>query len=89
METNLETIGKKTGLRAGKLLKLLARPEGFEPPTPRFVVWCSVQLSYGRVVKFRFKFQLWNSILGSSRLRNKMAEREGFEPSVPFWGTHA
>jgi hypothetical protein len=31
-----------------KLLKSLARPEGFEPPTPRSVVWCSVQLSYGR-----------------------------------------
>src|SRR5262245_26928582 len=27
----------------------VARPEGFEPPTPRFVVWCSIQLSYGRV----------------------------------------
>jgi hypothetical protein len=27
----------------------MARPEGFEPPTPRFVVWCSIQLSYGRV----------------------------------------
>ena len=26
----------------------LARPEGLEPPTPRFVVWCSIQLSYGR-----------------------------------------
>jgi AAA domain len=48
---------------------LLARPEGFEPPTPRSVVWCSVQLSYGR--------------------STDVAEREGFEPSVPFWGTHA
>src|SRR4029079_3196971 len=28
---------------------VLARPEGFEPPTPRFVVWCSIQLSYGRL----------------------------------------
>jgi hypothetical protein len=28
---------------------LVARPEGFEPPTPRFVVWCSIQLSYGRM----------------------------------------
>jgi hypothetical protein len=26
----------------------MARPEGFEPPTPRSVVWCSIQLSYGR-----------------------------------------
>ena len=32
-----------------KCLICLARPEGFEPPTPRFVVWCSVQLSYGRL----------------------------------------
>jgi hypothetical protein len=31
-----------------KPLKILARPEGFEPPAPRFVVWCSIQLSYGR-----------------------------------------
>ena len=28
----------------------MARPEGFEPPAPRFVVWCSIQLSYGRVI---------------------------------------
>ena len=27
---------------------LVARPEGFEPPTPKFVAWCSIQLSYGR-----------------------------------------
>ena len=27
----------------------LARPRGFEPLAPRFVAWCSVQLSYGRV----------------------------------------
>jgi hypothetical protein len=27
---------------------LLARSEGFEPPTPRFEVWCSIQLSYER-----------------------------------------
>ena len=25
----------------------MAHPEGFEPPAPRFVVWCSIQLSYG------------------------------------------
>ena len=27
----------------------LARPEGLEPPTPRFEAWYSVQLSYGRL----------------------------------------
>ena len=27
----------------------MARPEEFELPTPRFVVWCSIQLSYGRI----------------------------------------
>jgi hypothetical protein len=31
-----------------KVIKILARPERFELPTPRFVVWCSIQLSYGR-----------------------------------------
>ena len=34
-----------------KPLSLLARPEGFEPPTPKFVVWCSIQLSYGRLLR--------------------------------------
>ena len=29
-------------------LKKLARPKRFELLTPRFVVWCSIQLSYGR-----------------------------------------
>jgi hypothetical protein len=27
---------------------LMARPKRFELLTPRFVVWCSIQLSYGR-----------------------------------------
>ena len=27
---------------------LVARPERFELPTPKFVAWCSIQLSYGR-----------------------------------------
>lgn len=29
----------------------MARPKGFEPLTPRFVVWCSIQLSYGRLCR--------------------------------------
>ena len=34
------------------VLKKMARPKGFEPLTPRFVVWCSIQLSYGRLPTF-------------------------------------
>ena len=29
--------------------KEMARPKRFELLTPRFVVWCSIQLSYGRI----------------------------------------
>ncbi len=31
----------------------MARPKRFELLTPKFVVWCSIQLSYGRVVRER------------------------------------
>ena len=31
----------------------LARPEGLEPPTPRFEAWYSIQLSYGRLERRR------------------------------------
>jgi len=29
----------------------MARPKRFELLTPRFVVWCSIQLSYGRLLR--------------------------------------
>ena len=29
----------------------VARPKRFELLTPKFVVWCSIQLSYGRVFR--------------------------------------
>ena len=35
------------------ILKLLARPKRFELPTPRLVVWCSIQLSYGRLGRLK------------------------------------
>src|SRR5262249_36879537 len=31
--------------------RTVARPKRFELLTPRFVVWCSIQLSYGRVLR--------------------------------------
>ena len=40
---------KNGGFWRAQFCTEVARPEGFEPPTPRFVVWCSIQLSYGRV----------------------------------------
>src|SRR5215470_14598857 len=48
------TIGNRIRFGGRKSSKLLARPEGFEPPTPRSVVWCSVQLSYGRLENLNF-----------------------------------
>src|SRR5437762_7592809 len=33
------------------VLSEMARPKRFELLTPRFVVWCSIQLSYGRVFR--------------------------------------
>ena len=35
------------------ILNEMAHPERFERPTPRFVVWCSIQLSYGCLPKGR------------------------------------
>jgi hypothetical protein len=40
---------KKPATSAGFFVQMV-RPERFELPTPKFVAWCSIQLSYGRVV---------------------------------------
>jgi hypothetical protein len=44
-ETRLQNMRAKN---APTYWDLLARPKRFELLTPRFVVWCSIQLSYGR-----------------------------------------
>ena len=31
----------------------MARPEGFEPPTPAFVAQYSIQMNYGRILNLR------------------------------------
>jgi hypothetical protein len=43
------TIHRVKQARLFNPFKKMARPERFELPTPRFVVWCSIQLSYGRL----------------------------------------
>ena len=40
-----------------RVLSKLARPKRFELLTPRFVVWCSIQLSYGRASAPRARLQ--------------------------------
>lgn len=56
----------------------MVRPEGFEPPTPKFVAWCSIQLSYGRA-RSGILQQHANFVNAL-----KLAESEGFEPSMEF-----
>ena len=53
------------------MVREVARPERFELPTPKFVAWCSIQLSYGRVLG-----RPWRG-----HGPENVAEREGFEPS--------
>jgi hypothetical protein len=42
-------VSGRTARKSSKSLEKLARPRGVEPLTPRSVVWCSIQLSYGRM----------------------------------------
>ena len=58
-----------------KRLKVLARPEGFRTPTPRFVVWCSIQLSYGRCLRYG---PSEGQATASRRARPKPASTNGF-----------
>src|ERR1700689_3378131 len=60
---------------------LLARPERFELPTPRFVVWCSIQLSYGR-----FAFRGAPAAAHSYNLCFGLARRSAPDRSGPALG---
>jgi hypothetical protein len=44
---------KNGGFWPAQFCAEVARPERFELPTPRSVVWCSIQLSYGRMRRSR------------------------------------
>src|SRR4029434_4323639 len=41
---------KNGGCWSAQFCTEVARPKRFELLTPRFVVWCSIQLSYGRLI---------------------------------------
>ena len=61
----------------------MARLGGFEPPTARFVAEYSIQLSYSRAL-ITIAVVECNFNLFRFPYKKKMAEREGFEPSVRF-----
>src|SRR5690606_21228131 len=61
----------------------LARPEGFEPPTPWFVARYSIQMSYGRFLLHCEGAALYRCMPRLQLLF--LAERVGFEPTV---GSH-
>jgi hypothetical protein len=52
----------------------MARPKGFEPLTPRFVVWCSIQLSYGRIANY-----------GASSFASAPKRRRAFNRIATHW----
>ena len=60
MDTFEESAMEKAPTITCKCLIYLARPEGFEPPTYRFVVCHSIQLSYGRTIKCNLYYFITN-----------------------------
>ena len=62
----------------------MARPERFELPTAWFVARYSIQLSYGRIRKAVYYEIILAGCQGQDHRTAKMAEREGFEPSMGY-----
>jgi hypothetical protein len=85
--------GSRIAKMHGKIIQnkyLLARPEGFEPPTPRFVVRCSAAIAISSSLKARFYLplpDLRNSDANTLRtsdweIPNCFAMREGVIPAL-------
>jgi hypothetical protein len=59
----------------------MARPKGFEPLTPRFVVWCSIQLSYGRVSLWALGARMRPKVRTAAKERSSYPLRQRFARS--------
>ncbi|SCM74159.1 hypothetical protein KL86DES1_21768 [uncultured Desulfovibrio sp.] len=78
MAGRVELDGKKWGRKRGqkkglqlyycKPLILLARPRGIEPLTKSLEGSCSVQLSYGRVIRMHWHPAIWRTTIGTAPL---------------------
>ena len=64
----------------------MARPEGFEPPTPKFVVWCSIQLSYGRILAARGQKAPSGKVAGAAKPLSLVARAIKRKALVPVLG---
>ena len=63
----------------------MVRPERFELPTAWFVARYSIQLSYGRIRKAVYYEIILTGCQGQDGVTViKVAEREGFEPSMEY-----
>src|ERR1700722_440837 len=69
-------VPQERACRFNRPSQVVARPERFELPTPRSVVWCSIQLSYGL-------FQLSRKRGEASRIAGALASR--FPRFRPAW----
>ncbi len=55
----------------------MARPKRFELLTPRFVVWCSIQLSYGRACRLGGELEAEREVLIGLKRRHPYMGHSG------------
>ena len=57
----------------------MARRKGFEPLTPRFEVWCSIQLSYRRLERIKGRTLSMRLTAYSLKISSLSRKAEGSE----------